>query len=94
MLDKGSLAFVAEGFDRGQAQLGGEFSQSASRTDSSCGELRAQAQEWFEGANGMTAQDVPDGDAEFARDGIYVARFPSAPLPVHSIRAVADLVSR
>ena len=26
------------------------------------------------------------------RAGVYVARFPAAPLPVHSIRAVAHLV--
>ncbi len=56
MFDEGGLARIAEDFDLGQAQLGGELAHFGLETG-----------ERLTSADDMTAQDMPDGDAEFAR---------------------------
>jgi hypothetical protein len=82
LFQEGDLAGIAEGFDRGQAEVGGEFAQ-----------LGLEARERFEGANDMALEDMPEGDAEFARHrhGGFVAtaprRYGQAPL----LQRVLDL---
>ena len=58
LFQEGGLGGVAQGFDGGQAEVGGEFAQ-----------LGLEAHARFEGADDMAAQDMPEGDAEFARHG-------------------------
>jgi hypothetical protein len=55
LLKEGGLGEVAQGFDGGQAEVGGEFAQ-----------LGLESGERLKGADEMAAQDMPEGGAEFA----------------------------
>ena len=67
LFDKGGFAFVALGFDRRQAELGGEFA-----------ELGLQGVESLEGADGVALEEVPERQAELARHGHGGAVAPAA----------------